>query len=234
MSQQHQNRPKPGITFITGTDTGVGKTVFTAHAVFALRHAGRNALACKPFCSGGREDVEILFRAQGGALLLDQINPFCFSRPLCPLVAARAERQQITLPAVVRHVKGLSQSCDELLVEGAGGLLVPLGERYSALDLVKKLRCRVIVVAQNRLGTINHTLLTVDRLLKSGVRCAGVVLMETRVKDLSSASNYAVLKELLGKTPLVRFPCLGRNPASLRALKNNLKKIHKTLALLFP
>ncbi len=233
MSQRQQTKSPPEITFITGTDTGVGKTVFTAHAVFGLIASGCNAFVAKPFCSGWREDVETLFRAQQGLLSREQINPFFFSQPVAPLVAARLERKRVKLSAVTSYLRQLGRGCEHLLVEGAGGLLVPLGEGYNAIGLMKRLNCRAIVVSQNRLGTINHTLLTVDRLHQSGIKCAGVVLMEPRRGDLSSASNYAVLKEFLGKVPLVSFPWLGRNPASARTLEAMQKKFKKSIARLF-
>jgi len=231
MTQPTRNQTR--VTFITGTDTGVGKTVFTAHAVFGLRHSGCNALAIKPFCSGGRGDVSILYRAQRGLLTRDEINPVTFHRPLAPLVAARLEGRSIPLSAVIRHARCIGRKCDRLLVEGAGGLLVPLGEGYSALDLAARLRCRVIVVSANRLGTINHTLLTVEHLRRCGVDCGGVVLMAARRKDRSTASNYAILKEFLGEIPVVQFPDLGPDPTSNAALKLMQKNFHKTLASLF-
>ena len=94
--------------FITGTDTGVGKTLLTALLLTHLRDGGCKARALKPFSSGGREDAELLFKLQDGELTLDEINPFHFSEPLAPLVAARIHRRSISLREVLAHIRGVA------------------------------------------------------------------------------------------------------------------------------
>src|SRR5438105_4978317 len=139
--------------FITGSDTGVGKTLVTALLLRYLRQSGGHALAIKPFCTGMRTDVEILRAIQDGALKLEQINPFYFPEPLAPLVAARKHCRRITLGKVLDHIRqiqNLLQSFPSptrhstLLIEGAGGLLAPLGSGYTALEIIARLRCEVI------------------------------------------------------------------------------------------
>jgi dethiobiotin synthetase len=219
---------QPRIIFITGTDTGVGKTILTALLLSHLRSLGCPALALKPFCCGSRADAHLFHRLQAGALTLDQINPFHFPEPLAPLVAARQQHRLITLQDVLGHVHSFGSS-PVLLIEGAGGVLAPLGEGFCALDLIARLRCEVIVVSRNKLGTINHTLLTV-RALQTPITprakpAAGpprltVLLMSARHPDPSAASNPELLSESLAPVPVFDFPFLGpgcRPPALLRA-----------------
>jgi dethiobiotin synthetase len=222
--------PRRRIIFITGTDTGVGKTVLTGMLLQCLRHQGCQALAMKPFCSGGRGDVNFLRAIQHRELTPGEVNPFYFAEPLAPLVAARKQGRSIRLPEVLQRIFQVASRCECLLIEGSGGLLVPLGEGYSLADLIAKLNCEIIVVARNQLGTINHTLLTVRTLQHIGIQKLKIVLMSMRRPDVSSDSNVGILAELLGQVPLVSFPFLGAKPLRLINLKKNEKKIKKTLA----
>jgi dethiobiotin synthetase len=218
------------ILFITGTDTGVGKTLLTGLLTHHLRREGCHALAMKPFCSGGRGDVDFLRIAQDRELSDDEINPFYFREAIAPLVAARRRHVTIRLPDVLRAISEVVGRCECLLIEGSGGLLVPLGEGYTVADLIAKLNCEVIVVSRNRLGTINHTLLTVRTLQHIGIRTLSVVLMSEKNRDSSSSSNAKILGELLGGVPLHELSFLGRNNLRLPALKKNCKKMKKSLA----
>src|ERR1019366_7754762 len=114
------------VYFITGTDTGVGKTVLTAMLTRFLRERGVNAAALKPICSGGRDDARELRAAMDGALSLDEINPWHFRAPIAPLLAARREQKRVKLSQVLAHVRAMQKRFDILLGEGAGGLLSPL------------------------------------------------------------------------------------------------------------
>ena len=245
------------LIFITGTDTGVGKTVLTSLLLCHLRRQGAHALALKPFCSGTRADAELLYRLQDGELALDEVNPFYFPEPVAPLVSARKHKRRISLERVVEQINSIARRLSSaapvagrhtsvqssrlrakkyLLVEGSGGLLVPLGEGYTVRDLIRRLDCDVLVVSRNRLGTINHTLLTVQALAMPhssfGTRHAKVLLMAPSTLDPSSRTNPAILAELLAPTPVVQLPCLGRNCTSVSALKKAAQKFHKALALL--
>jgi len=218
------------IIFVTGTDTGVGKTLLTVSLVWHLRQGGIDAVAMKPFCSGGRQDVDAIQSVQEGRLSDEEANPFYFSEPVAPLVAARQRGQQILLGQVVNHVHRMTDQCERLIVEGSGGLLVPLGEDYTVADLIGHLHCEVVVVGRNKLGTINHTLLTVRELQSRAVSNVKVVLMNGQTGDASKATNLKVLRELLAPVPVFNLPYLGPNPLRLSALKNNRKKIKKVLA----
>ena len=220
----------PRIIFITGTDTGVGKTLLTGLLLHHLRQSGCHALAIKPFCSGSRADAVFLRALQDDALSLDEINPFFFAEPLAPLVAARSHHRSIRLQDVLRRINSVASRCQYLLIEGIGGLLVPLGEGFAVRDLIAKLGCEVIVVSCNRLGTINHTLLTVGALQEAGITGLKTVLMSSPGGDTSTGSNRRMLTELLAPTPVLTVGFLRRNPLHLEALKKSAKKEMKTLA----
>jgi dethiobiotin synthetase len=238
------------IIFITGTDTSVGKTVLTALLLSHLRQSGHSALAIKPFCSGGRADAELLLRLQDDALKLNEINPFYFSELVAPLVGARKTRRQIRMNHVLRHIHSLGVRFSKienrkskienptLLIEGAGGLLAPLGENFNLLDLILALSgirhrassIQTIIVSPNRLGTINHTLLTAHRLRAAKIRRFKVALMDTGRPDASSHSNAAVLAELLAPNPVESIPFLGRQASRPGNIRKNSKRVAEVLA----
>lgn len=225
------NRPGlPRIIFITGSDTGVGKTLLTGLLLEHLRQRGCHALAIKPFCSGSRADTEFLHAIQDGELALDEVTQFFFSEPVAPLVAARKHQRIIRLPQVLRRIERVANRCDCLLVEGIGGLLVPLGEGFTVRDLVVKMGCELIVVSRNRVGTINHTLLTGAALQHAGISEFTTVLMTAHQADASASSNRRILAELLAPNRVFAIGFLGRNPMRLEAMKRISKKVAKTLA----
>ena len=210
--------------FITGTDTGVGKTVLAALLAQFLRAQKVNAVALKPICSGGRDDARKIFSAMNGELLLDEINPWHFRAPIAPLLAARKENQKVKLPEVVAHVRQMQKRFDVLIVEGAGGLLSPLGENFDSRDLILKLRAAPIIVAQNKLGVINQILLTIEALPKHFRRKTKIVLMSPQKPDAAAISNPKLLSEFFDGKRIFQLPHLGKN---LAALKN--PRIRKTL-----
>jgi dethiobiotin synthetase len=221
------------IIFITGTDTGVGKTLLNALLLHHLRQTGVNALAMKPFCSGGRADVRLLQSLQPGVLSDAEMNPFYFAKPVAPLVAQKS-RRAIRIREVIEKIRRVLSQCDCLLIEGSGGLLVPLGPDFLVADLITSLKCRVIVAARNQLGTINHTLLTAEALLARGTRKRdlSVVLMSQRAKDVSSRSNREVLAELLNPVPVLKIPFLGPRISSQAAIIRSHPKLNRTLGVL--
>lgn len=220
------------LIFITGTDTGVGKTLLTASWLCWLREGGINALAMKPFCSGSRADVELMQAFQHRAISLDEANPFFFPEAVAPLVSARRHRRRITLGQVLERIEQVQSRCDLLLIEGAGGVTVPLGEGYSVASLIARLRAAVVVVGCNRLGTINHTLLTVNALQAAGKKRISVVLMDVKKADFSARTNREILRELLAPMEVWQVPYLGRDALRVEAVKEGCKKIKKTLARL--
>lgn len=217
------------IIFVTGTDTGVGKTLLTALSLHHLRESGCRALAMKPFCSGSRADVELLQSLQPGELSDEEANPYYFLRPIAPLIAQRRQRKKIGLREVVQRIRDVKKKCDQLVIEGSGGVFVPLGEGFMVADLIAEVGGKVVVVARNRLGTINHTLLTVEALKARRLRKISVVLMDGGKPDYSAGTNFKILRELLG-LPVTRLPFLGRSATQIAVVKDCCKKVKKTLA----
>ena len=229
MSKSSRSNPAK-IVFVTGTDTGAGKTLLTALLLDLLRRSGVRALAMKPFCSGSRADVEFLSAVQNHELPTEMLNPFYFREPIAPLIAARKQGSRIELKAVVARIREVQKSCDCLLVEGSGGLMVPLGEDYSVLDLINKLGGPVIVAARNRLGVINHAVMTIKIMEYVGVKINKIVLMGCKRSDISAHTNRNTLAELLPATPVYQLPFLAGRWNRLSAIKSNRKKTKKTLA----
>ena len=213
------------ILFVTGTDTGVGKTLVAASLLFHLRRQGISALAMKPFCSGSRADVQLLQSIQRGAIADQEANPFYFREPLAPSIAARKAGKEITLRDTLDRIRSIASRCERLIVEGAGGLFAPLGAGFNAADLIAALECDVCVVAANKLGTINHTLLTVRALPSNDSLPVKVLLTQAKRRaDPSTRTNAAVISELLGEIPVVRLPYLGPRAATIPSIRRNQLK----------
>jgi len=194
--------------FITGTDTGVGKTWFTCWLVHAWQLQGHNAAALKPISSGDREDARLIREASGRVLSLDEINPVHFREPAAPLLAARAENRDIDFCPLNRSIAEMRTRFSHLAVEGVGGWLVPLAENYAVSDWARDLALPVVVVALNRLGVLNHTLLTVESIRAAGLTCAAVVMNAgpnpSPDLDLARRDNILLLRSLLG-LPVFEF-----------------------------
>jgi dethiobiotin synthetase len=188
-----------GGLFITGTDTGVGKTYLSALLVRTLRAAGVDAVGIKPFCCGDREDAELLRAASGEAEDLGLINPVWLRVPAAPYAASLVENRALDLATAREAVEVLRSRHAFLVVEGVGGWRVPLTHDYCMSDFAAELGLPVVVAAANRLGALNHTQLTVDAVLRRGVRCGGVVLTHPALNepDTATVTNRGVLEQIL-------------------------------------
>jgi dethiobiotin synthetase len=216
--------------FITGTDTGVGKTALTALLVKFLRGRGVNAAALKLICSGGRGDARALHAAMDGVLPLDEINPWHFRAPIAPLLAARRENKCVKLSQVLAHIRAMQKRFDVLLVEGAGGLLSPLGENFNSRDLIVALRATPIVVAQNKLGAVNQILLTLEALSEKFRAQAKVILVSPPKPDSATKSNVKLLGQFLDPAKIFPLPWFGKNFDAKEVLKNS--HVRRTLRAL--
>jgi dethiobiotin synthetase len=217
--------------FITGTDTGAGKTVLAALLVKFLRSRGVNAAALKPICSGGRGDAKKIFAAMDGALSLDEINPWHFRAAIAPLLAARRENKKIKLPHVLARVRATQKRFEIVLVEGVGGLLSPLGENFDSRDLILALRAMPIVVAQNKLGAVNQILLTLEALPKNLRAKTCVVLMSPRKPDAAAKSNAKLLAEFFDGERIFQLPWLGKNFSAPKISGNpRVRRMLRTLS----
>ena len=197
--------------FITGTDTGVGKTFFTALLTRAARKAGLDTVALKPICCGDRADAEELRNAAGGELSLNDVNPVWLRPPLAPYAAAMVENRTVDLDLIRRTFQRVRTQRRSVLVEGVGGWLAPIAHDYAVRELACDLGLAVVIVILNRLGAINHALLTVESVRAAGLKCAGMVIND-HAKDDAGMTNPGVLEELTGLPVLFR---IGRNQTEL-------------------
>lgn len=191
---------------VTGTGTGVGKTVLSGLLVRRLIRLGRTVRAFKPLCSGGRGDARVLEAALGGGQALDEINPWHFEAPLSPALAARLERRTVTLEEVSAHIRHHSKQSELTLVEGAGGLLSPLTVDGDTRDLIQRLKARPLIVASNRLGVIHDVRATLSCLPPSLRSSVPVVLMAPAAPDASTARNARSLSEYHPADRIVEIP----------------------------
>jgi dethiobiotin synthetase len=183
--------------FITGTDTTVGKTYVASLLTRALRRAGFDTVALKPICCGSRDDVEALCAASDNELSVETSNPFWFQTPVAPLVAARLENRDLDLQALAAWFERHRNRRRSLLVEGAGGWLVPIAPQATVADLAALFGLPVLLVVANRLGCLNHTLLTVESIRAHGLDCRGIVL-NTLPGNLNAATetNKRTMEEI--------------------------------------
>ena len=185
------------ILFVTGTDTDVGKTVFSVLTTVYLRKTRFRVAALKPICSGGRDDARLLHEAAGKILTLDEVNPWHFRAALAPVLAARKEKRAVKLREVVAHIRRIAKRFEVVVVEGAGGLLSPMGEGFDSRDLIKALGTTAFVVCPNRLGAVNQVRLVLDALPANARRDARVVLMNLKKPDAASRTNPDLLAEFV-------------------------------------
>jgi dethiobiotin synthetase len=185
--------------FITGTDTGVGKTYITCLLLRALNAAGRSALGFKPIGCGDRHDAEAL-RAAGAdpTVPLDLINPVWFRSPVSPMAASMIEHRPVDRAAISAGFPQLARRAEIVLVEGAGGWEVPVQPGFAMADLAAEFSLPVIVVVDNKLGALNHTILTAKAIAARGLRCHGLILNHlSDTRHHASISNRLLLEQLL-------------------------------------
>lgn len=214
--------------FITGTDTGVGKTVVAGALAMGLKKTGFSVGVMKPVETGCKKvgkrlvpsDAIFLKEATGVQDNLDIINPYRFEKPLAPAVASELEGIRIDITQILKTYNILRKRYDIIIVEGAGGILVPVYKDYLFLDLIRDLRLPVLIVARPWLGTINHTLLTIRCAQEYGIPVIGFILNYTKdlKQDPSEKTNPLVIKRL-SNVPLIGiFPFI-------RNLKNNPERL---------
>jgi dethiobiotin synthetase len=196
--------------FITGTDTGVGKTFVTRLIIENLRAEGRDAVGYKPIACGDREDASILSAVSGG-IDLDEINPVYLNTPVAPYVAAMLENRTVDPAELIAGFHQLAAKHAQVIVEGAGGWEVPLAPNYRVSDLAADLKLPVVLVAGNKLGALNHIILTVNAIRAKGLVCAGVVLNQLEDEmDTAMITNKGVVEDLTG-VPLLEHLIHGQD-----------------------
>jgi dethiobiotin synthetase len=202
-----RSTPMIRAAMVTGTDTGVGKTVAAASIAWALASAGYAVGVFKPAQTGVADDqpgdADFVLRALGSDQLPPSAYGYRFREPAAPLVAAQAQGESVDIARIREAYDQLRRTCDVVLVEGSGGLLVPLAEAYSMADLARELTLPLILAARPGLGTLNHTLLTLEAARARGLQVLGVVLCGWREPaDLVTMTNPPLLCAL-GNTNLL-------------------------------
>jgi dethiobiotin synthetase len=183
--------------FITATDTEAGKTYVSCKIAEAFKNAGLPRCGVfKPFSTGNRDDAKALIKAAGIDEKPETVTPVFFKNPMSPYGASLLENKQFSLKTVDKSLKYFLNKYDFTVVEGVGGLMVPLKKDFFVSDLIKRFRLPVIVVARFGLGTLNHTLLTADKLKRDKQEILCIALSGKRNKnDISAKTNAAIIKE---------------------------------------
>jgi len=210
--------PKSKGYFITGTDTGVGKTVVTACLLAIYRKHGINTGIMKPVETGVNpkcssevnSDAKFLLTISGNQDPIEEVSPIRLKPTASPLQATKITGQIVDISLILENFHRLQAKHDRMLVEGIGGLLVPLTVNYSVSDLIKDMNLPLIIVSRFSLGTINHTLLTVKAAQETGVEIAGIILNHSEDRPLNEIElgQASLIQELsnvpvLGECPFI-------------------------------
>lgn len=198
--------------FVTGTDTGVGKTFWTVALLRAAARRGLRAAGLKPVAAGAvrtaaglrNDDAVALLEASSVPLAYDEVNPYCFPAPVSPHLAAAEVGARIEIARVREAHARLTADSDVILVEGAGGWLAPIGDHASVADLAVTIGAPVVLVAGLRLGVLNHAQLTAESIARSTLPLAGWIANLVDPAMLRIEENISTLTQRLGRAPLAR------------------------------
>lgn len=202
--------------FVTGTDTNVGKTLISCALLHGFSARGKHVVGMKPVAAGCddnglHQDVAQLCAASNVPASKDQINPYCFPLAIAPHLAAQHDGVSINLARIVESFTALTRQADVVIVEGAGGFVVPLNAGQDSADLAQQLALPVILVVGMRLGCLNHALLTVEAIASRGLTLAGWVANVVDAEMAMLDENIAALQQriaapLLGVVPYLAQP----------------------------
>jgi dethiobiotin synthetase len=205
--------------FITGTDTGVGKTLIATALLQRARDQGKTTLGLKPVAAGCtqlhgewmNEDAQQLLVASSGQPAYTTVNPVALREAIAPHIAAEQEGRTLCAAELVRHCQPLLGTADFTVIEGAGGWLVPLNATETMADIAAGIGCPVVLVVGLRLGCINHALLTAGAIAAAGLRLAGWIGNHIDPDMAAAAANVATLEQrlaapLLGRVPYMTTP----------------------------
>lgn len=195
----HSKKSMKGL-FVTGTDTDVGKTYVAANIARALKRTGVSVGVCKPFSSGTREDAQILKKHSGINETIEQISPVYFSLPLAPYSVNRLTGEKADIRLAIRAVNYFLRKYDFTIVEGIGGALVPITKLFTWADFMSRFDIPAIIVTRPTLGTLNHTMLTIEALRKRGIPIYGLVINYRSRYKITDAerTNPQVMTETTG------------------------------------
>jgi len=209
--------------FVTGTDTGVGKTVVACALIRGLRSLGLSAAAMKPVASGAERtskglrnaDALALVASSGLALPYSEVNPYCFEPAISPHIAAKEASIRIDIGVIKQMYEQLAARHDWVVIEGAGGWFAPIGERRNMADIAWALTVPALLVVGLKLGCLNHAKLTQGGIEARGVSFAGWIASAVDPAFERADENLASLERLLGAPPLAVVPRLDEAAAAL-------------------
>ncbi len=218
--------------FITGTDTGVGKTLVSCALLHALAAQGKRVVGFKPVAAGCDEDdhnddAKRLRAASNVQAAYGQINPYCFSHAIAPHLAARHSGVRIEFSRIITTYKELAGQSDEVIVEGVGGFCVPLNDKQDGADLAQRLNLPVILVVGMRLGCLNHALLTLRVITEYQLECAGWVANVVADGMPALEENIEALRERIAAPLLGIIPYQAQPDASTLASLLNVQLLEK-------
>ena len=238
--EQYSNHAN-AVLLVTGSDTGVGKTVFTGLLGRYLNNKGVGSRLAKPFCSGGRRDIDFL--AKCCALSQAEVNYWYDDEPVSPKAWELRTGKKVDFEGCVQWLKkekgrGKKEGkCGIILVEGVGGFLAPLAMGETVASLGQALGAKLIVVASNRVGVVNHVLLTLEASMTRGGSVACVVLIEQENPDSSSVDNAELIRmnmpSINGFNGVFNFPWLGKGADDPDLIPINVKKADSVLEKIF-
>ena len=201
--------------FVTSSGTGIGKTFVTLRLIAELKGSGRRVRALKPVASGfdaadaERSDSGLLLRAQGLEITqanLDAVSPWRFAAPLSPDMAAARERRSIPFDALVAHCRAAEQKSGVTLIEGIGGVMVPLDGEYTVLDWIDALEAPALLVVGSYLGSLSHSLTAAAALREHGVTLAGIVVSESEEEPVPTTETAVTLARFVAPVPVRVLP----------------------------
>lgn len=221
--------------FITGTDTNVGKTVVTACLATLFKSRGEDVGVMKPIESGvdpecsssANSDAKFLMEVTGVQDALEDVCPYRLKTPASPYQAARIEEKELDPEKILERFRALQSKHSMMLVEGVGGLLVPITQRYNVTDLALQMNLPLIIVSRIQVGTLNHTLLTINAARQHGLKVAGVILNPVHEGELDNIEEeQGSLIEELSDTPILGS-CPYINDVSSEGIIQNLALLQK-------
>ncbi|MDO8446740.1 MAG: dethiobiotin synthase [Deltaproteobacteria bacterium] len=218
--------------FITGTDTGVGKTIIAGALAAAFREKGVDIGVMKPVATGGWDDARFLIKSAGVEDNIFLVNPYCLITPVAPAVAAEREKLKIDIRRITAAYEELSRRHEMVIVEGVGGLLVPIYKKYLVTDLIKDLDLPIIIVAKPGLGTINHTLLTIRQARVSRIKVLGVIINNYDEASAGVAEKTApAVIESIGKVPILGIVRHIERPDTEEGFHSLVKEVEERVRL---
>jgi dethiobiotin synthetase len=216
--------------FVTGTDTGVGKTLISCALLHGFAAQGKLVAGMKPVAAGcntanQNEDALQLLAAGNVAVSYGLVNPYCFQPAIAPHIAAQREGIEIRFARITESYKKLAALADAVIVEGAGGLLVPLNAKQDNADLAQELGLSIILVVGVRLGCLNHALLTVEAIAARGLTLSGWVASVIDAGMILAQENVTALQQRIAAPLLGVVPYLPQADARVAAGQLHLERL---------